>query len=138
MLNLLFVAAYAGFQWTVHVVVYRQFSAVPAEVFPAYERLHQQRITRVVGPLFAALVVTTGWLTIDRPEAVPLGAAVSAVGLVALILVVTGGWAVPLHRRLSDSWDSGTYRSLLKIDLVRTLLATVNLALAATMAIQPG
>ena len=139
MLNLLFVAAYAGFQWTVHCVVYRQFSAVPAPAFPAYERLHQQRISRVVGPLFAGLVIIAGWLIIDRPPSVsPAWAAVTAAGLVALILLVTGLGAVPLHRRLSESWDDDTYRSLLRVDLSRTLLATVNLALAATLAITSG
>ncbi len=137
MLNLLSVAAYAGFQWTVHVVVYRQFSAVPAAAFPAYERLHQQRISRVVGPLFAALGITAGWLIVDRPAGVPLWAAVTAAGVVALILVVTGLGAVPLHRRLSRSWDDDTYRSLLKIDLLRTLLATMNLVLAAILAAIP-
>jgi hypothetical protein len=138
MLNLLSVAAYGGFQWTVHVLVYRQFSAVPPDAFPAYERLHQQRISRLVGPLFAALGMTTGWLILDRPAGVPLWSAVTAAGLVAVILLVTGLGAVPLHRRLSRSWDAGSYRSLLRVDLVRTLLATVNLALAATLALQYG
>ena len=133
-LYLVSVAAYAGFQWTVHVVVYRQFTAVPAESFPAYERLHQQRISRVVGPLFAALVATVGWLLFDRPPGAPLWAAATGAGLVALILVVTGLAAVPLHRRLSESWDDDTFRSLLRVDLVRTLLATANLILAAILA----
>lgn len=136
MLNLLSVAAYAGFQWTVHVVVYRQFSAVPAGAFPAYERLHQQRISRVVGPLFAALGITAGWLIIDRPAGVPAWTAVAAAAMVALILLVTGLGAVPLHGRLSQSWDDGVYRSLLRIDLARTLLASMNLVLAAVLALR--
>ncbi|MDQ5839915.1 MAG: hypothetical protein M3537_01910, partial [Chloroflexota bacterium] len=56
----------------VHVVVYRQFDAVPAEAFPRYEGLHQRRISFVVGPLSAALVLSVGWLILDRPTQVPL------------------------------------------------------------------
>ena len=131
MLTLAAVAAYAGFQWTVHVVVYRQFSAVPAAAFPEYERLHQQRITRVVGPLFAVLVASVCWLLIDLPAGVPLWSALAAAGLVLAILAITGLGAVPLHRRLSKSWDGGTYRALLRVDLVRTVIATGNLVLIA-------
>ena len=66
-------AGYAGFQWTVHVVVYRQFSAVPPASFGAYERSHQRRISFVVGPLFAALVGAAGWLIIERPMSLVAG-----------------------------------------------------------------
>lgn len=117
-------AAYAGFQWTVHLVVYRQFAAVPAAAFADFERAHQRRISVLVGPLFAALALSTGWLLIDRPVAVPLWAAVAAAALVAVIIGVTAFGAVPLHRRLSAGWDAGAYRSLLRVDLVRILAAT--------------
>lgn len=129
-LYLISVAAYAGFQWTVHVVVYRQFSAVPPAAFPDYERLHQRRISLVVGPLFAALIASSGWLLLNRPVGAPLWAVITSAGLVVLILLVTGLGAVPLHRRLSQSWDEPAYRSLLRVDLVRTLLASGNLMLA--------
>ena len=135
-LYLVSVAAYAGFQWTVHLVVYRQFPVVPAAAFPEYERLHQQRISRVVGPLFAALVATVGWLLLDLPATTPLWSAALSAGLVALILVVTGFGAVPLHRRLSESWDDKTFRSLLRVDLSRTVLATGNLVLAVILVAQ--
>ena len=135
-LYLVSVAAYAGFQWTVHLVVYRQFSAVPAPAFPEYERLHQLRISRVVGPLFAALVAAVSWLLLDLPATTPLWSAALSAGLVALILVVTGFGAVPLHRRLSESWDDKTFRSLLRVDLSRTVLATGNLVLAVILVAQ--
>ena len=65
--HLALTAAYAGFQWTVRALVYPQFALVPPTVFPAYERRHQERITRVVGPLFAGQGVTTAWLLAARP-----------------------------------------------------------------------
>jgi hypothetical protein len=43
----------------------------PADAFPVYERLHRRRISYLVGPLFAALISSTGWLLLDRPPTVP-------------------------------------------------------------------
>jgi hypothetical protein len=117
-------AAYAGFQWTVHIVVYRQFAAVPADAFPTYVRLHQRRISFVVGPLFAALLLSVGWLVAARPVGVPLWLALVAAGLVLVILAVTALGAVPLHRTLSARWDGAAYRSLLRVDFTRTIAAT--------------
>lgn len=128
-------AAYAGFQWTVHVVIYRQFSAVPEHAFAEYERLHQRRISFVVGPLFAALVVSVGWLLIDRPASVARWVAGLAAALVAIILGITAFAAVPLHRRLSGQWDGKAYNKLLKVDLARTLVATASLALAIAITV---
>jgi len=128
-------AGYAGFQWTVHVVVYRQFSAVPPASFGAYERSHQRRISFVVGPLFAALVGAAGWLIIERPMSLSLPVAIAPTVLVAAILLVTGLLAVPLHRRLSNGWDDAAFRSLLRVDLFRAGLASVNAILAMTLAV---
>ena len=98
---LLATAAYAGFQWTVHVVVYRQFAAVPSTAFGEYERLHQRRVSFVVGPLFAALIGAAGWLLVARPQRLPPWALILPAVLVVVILAATGLLAVPLHRRLS-------------------------------------
>lgn len=125
-------AAYAAFQWTVQVVVYPQFAAVPTEAFVAYERAHQRRISVVVGPLFATLALSTGWLLVDRPAGV--WPSVSAAALVAVVLGVTAFVAVPLHRRLSAGWDPAAYRSLLRADLVRTAAATGLLAIGVVVA----
>jgi hypothetical protein len=50
-------------------------------------------------------------------------------------LLVTGLLAVPLHRRLSAGWDGAAYRSLLRVDLIRTALASINVLLAMTLVI---
>jgi hypothetical protein len=127
-------AAYAGFQWTVHVVVYRQFTAVPADAFTEYERLHQRRISFVVGPLFAALVLSAAWLVVDTPIDVPAWLVLPAVGLVAVLLVVTAFAAVPQHRKLSAGWDDGAYRSLVRADLARVIVATAEVVVAIGVA----
>lgn len=128
-LHLAVTAAYAGFQWTVRGVVYPQFDQVPAGAFAAYERRHQQRISRVVGPLFAAQLVTTAWLLVTRPSpAVLLGAA-----CLAAVLLLTALGAVPLHRRLTGGWDVAAFSALLRVDALRALAATAGTAAAAAV-----
>ncbi|KGH44544.1 hypothetical protein IN07_23110 [Modestobacter caceresii] len=131
--HLIAVSAYAGFQWTVRVLVYPQFDRVPAADFPGYERAHQRRVSRVVGPLFAAEVVTSGWLVVDRPDGTPLGLALAAAALVALVLLVTAVGAVPLHRRQDAGWDAAVHRRLLRVDSLRVGLATAAVGVAALL-----
>ena len=128
--HLLLVSAYAGFQWTVRVLVYPQFAAVPPAGFAAYERSHQVRIARVVGPLFAGQAVTTTWLLADRPAGTPLALVLAAAVLYAALLLVTALVAVPLHRRLDAGWDPVAHRRLLRVDALRVALATAGALVA--------
>ena len=111
-------------------LVYPQFALVPPGVFPAYERRHQQRVARVVGPLFAGQGVTTLWLLADRPEATPLAAVLAGAGCLAVVLAATALGAVPLHRRLGAAWDEAAFRWLLRVDSVRAVAATAGTAAA--------
>ena len=129
--HLLLVGGYAGFQWTVRALVYPQFAAVGPADFAAYERAHGQRISRVVGPLFAAQLGTTAWLLLDRPAGVvPAAVVVSAVCL-AVVLLVTGLVAVPRHRQLGQGFDAAAYAGLLRADTVRVVAASANAAVSA-------
>ncbi len=121
-LHLALTAAYAGFQWTVRGVVYPQFAQVPAAAFPAYERRHQQRISRVVGPLFAGQLLTTAVLLATRPSAPVLAGA----ACLAAVLLLTALGAVPQHRRLSAGWDDAAFRRLLRVDTLRAGAATAG------------
>ncbi|KQS64902.1 hypothetical protein [Modestobacter sp. Leaf380] len=128
--HLVLVAAYAGFQWTVRVLVYPQFAGVGAG-FAAYERAHQQRVTRVVGPLFAGQGVTTVWLLVLALRgAVPAGPVLAGAGCLAVVLGVTALAAVPLHRVLDSGWDAGAHRRLLRVDTVRVVAATAGVLAA--------
>ena len=125
-LHLVVVCAYAGFQWTVRVLVYPQFAEVGTSAFADYERCHQTRVSRLAGPLFAGQAVTTGWLLLSRPAGTPAGRVVAAAVLLAGVLLVTALGAVPQHRRLSSGWDAAAHRRLLRVDGVRVALATAN------------
>ena len=124
--HLLFVGAYAGFQWTVRALVYPQFAAVPLQAFPAYGAGHSRRISRVVGPLFAGQLVTTGWLLADPPTSVVRAGVLASAVCLAVVLVVTGLGAVPRHRRLAAGFDLVAYAGLLRADTVRVVAASVN------------
>lgn len=129
--NLVLAAAYAGFQWTVRFLVYPQFAAVPPAAFAAFERSHQRRVTRVVGPLFAGQGVTTLLLLGTRPAGVPLLPVLAGAACLAVVLGVTAFLAVPLHRRLDRGWDGDAHRRPLRVDGARVAAATAGTASAA-------
>ena len=124
--HLALTAAYAGFQWTVRALVYPQFAGVPAAAFPPYERAHQRRVSRVVGPLFAGQAVTTLWLLAARPAGVPPAPVLAGAACLAVVLGVTAVLAVPLHRRLGEGWDARVHRRLLRADTARAVAATAG------------
>ncbi len=136
--HLALTAAYAGFQWTVRALVYPQFAQVPPDAFPAYERAHQRRVTRVVGPLFAGQGATTLWLLLTRPDGVALLPVLAGAVCLAAVLGVTALFAVPLHRRLDAGWDAAAHRRLLAVDTVRAVAATAGTAAAVWVLLGTG
>ena len=121
-------AGYAGFQLTIRTVVYPQFARVPARAFAEYERAHQRLVRPMVGLLFGALAVTTAGLLLEGPR--PAGAGAGA--LLAALLAVTAFGAVPLHGRLSRSFDPVAHRRLLRWDAVRVVIALAQVVLGVT------
>lgn len=129
-------AAYAGFQSTVQVLVYRQFPAVPADAFPAYEAEHSRRITPLVGVLFAGCAVSTVLLFVLRPQGVPLAGIVVSAALFAVVLGATALLAVPEHRQLGIGFRPDAFYRLLRADLIRTGAAMGNAALALVLVVR--
>lgn len=126
-------ALYAGFQWTIRVLVYPQFVRVGRADFPAYERSHQRLVSIAVGPLFVALGVAGLALLARPPARVARWEALLAVAPVGVILAVTAFLAVPLHGRLAAGYDRAAHRRLLLVDSVR--LAAAVAAVAAAVAV---
>ena len=129
--HVLLVGGYAGFQWTVRALVYPQFTAVPAGAAAAYEASHSRRVSRVVGPLFAGQLLTTGWLLLDPPAGVRTAGVVASAACLTAVLAVTALLAVPQHRRLADGFDAAAYARLLRADTLRVVAATVNAGVSA-------
>ncbi len=118
-------AAHLAFQAVVHVVVYPgladQAATDPAHAGELHAR-YTERMARVVPVVYGVLVVTAATALAVTPGLVT---AIGA-GLVALVLVVTGVLAVPLHRRLSETGDQGAtaagLRRLARVDRLRVVL----------------
>ncbi len=122
-------SAYAGFQWLVQVVVYRSYDLVPPDAFPAFERAHMRRITPLAVVLFGMLLAATGALFLTDQGT----AAVAASVLLGALLVLTLFGAAPTHARLVRAYDMRLLRRLLRVDAARTVVATLQLALAVVL-----
>jgi hypothetical protein len=123
-------SAYAGFQWLVHLVVYRSYDLVPADAFPAFERAHVRRITPLAVVLFGLLLIATAALLVVGRRNAGIAAAV----LLAVLLGLTLFGAAPAHGRLVQRYDAEVLRRLMRVDAVRTGIATLQLALAVVAA----
>jgi hypothetical protein len=121
---------YAGFQWTIRVVVYPQFATVPAAAFAAFEARHQQLVTVAVGPLFVA----DGGASIAAFVVGPRGPAALAAACLLIVLALTALAAVPLHRQLSDGFDAAAHRRLLIVDSGRLVAAVIAVGAAVWFA----
>ncbi|MCW2527930.1 MAG: hypothetical protein JWM76_2790 [Pseudonocardiales bacterium] len=81
-------AVYTGCQWTIRIVVYPQFAKVGPAEFAGYELAHQRRVTWAVGPLFAALVISTGAVAVHPSAGAPVWTVVAAARLVVVMVVL--------------------------------------------------
>jgi len=127
-------AGYAGFQWTIRILVYPQFGQVPPEGFARYERAHQRRAAIAVGPLFTALGLACLVALVSRPG---WWTGCAGAGFAA-ILALTAVGAVPQHARLTTSFDPVVYRRLLAVDTARLVLAVAVLGCAVGAALADG
>lgn len=123
-------ALYAGFQWTIRIVVYPQFATVPREAFPTYELRHQRLVTFAVGPLFLA----DGAATLAAFAVGPRWPASVAGACLLLILALTAFGAVPQHRLLSRGFDAAVHRRLLAVDTARLVAAVAAVGSAVWFA----
>jgi hypothetical protein len=82
-----------------------------------------------VGPLFLLWGVAAIALFALPPEGVSRWWTVATGGCVAVVLVLTGLFAVPLHRVLSDGFDPAAHRRLLRVDTLRLVTAAAATAL---------
>jgi hypothetical protein len=129
--HLVATSAYAGFQVTIRWVAYPQLAHVPGPPFAPYLAGYQRRVTRVVGPLFAALVLTTGLVVLDG--GLPLTGRIAAAALLATVLAATAFGAVPQHSRLARGWDDAAHRRLLAVDTVRVVAALLAVGVAVLL-----
>lgn len=110
-----------GLILTIQLVHYPSFGDVGPGEFADFHRLHELRITPLVGPLMVAEACAAVALVLARPEGVPAAVAWVAAGLVAVVWLSTFFLSVPLHGQLHGGFDAERVAALVRTNWVRTL-----------------
>jgi len=104
----------------VAVVHYPLMARVGRDNWIAYERAHTDRTGYVVAPIMLAEAALAAWVSLAG-AALPMWWWINLAGL-AVCWAITFGVNVPQHVRLAKAWDDRTYRALVAMHWVRTLV----------------
>jgi hypothetical protein len=125
--------AMTGLIWFVQVVHYPLMRRVGDGEFIAYERLHMQRTTWVVGPLMLVEAVTAAAIAAVAPAGVARVLAWTGLALVAWIWFSTAALQVPCHQRLQRGFDQATLERLVSTNWSRTVAWSARSVLALVL-----
>lgn len=109
-----------GLIWFVQIVHYPLLDQVGAERFTGYARRHAVLTGRVVGPPMVLELISAMWL-LTEPQMRGLGLLWAGLGLLVAIWLSTALVQVPCHRILSQGFDAGAYRRLVRTNWIRTV-----------------
>jgi len=119
-----------GVAWFVALVHYPLMADVGPDLFPPYEKRHQQRTTWLVAPLMTAEAGLAAWLLVFPPPGIPPWQSALGAALVAAIWLSTFLVQVPLHARLERGFDAALHRRLVVSHWWRTAGWTARSLLA--------
>ena len=123
-----------GVIWFVQVVHYPLFSRVGPEKFSLYSEAHSRLTTYVVGPPMLVEALTALLLVFQRPEGVPLAAALIGLALVVAVWLTTALLQVPRHTTLGSGFDRRAWSGLVLSNWVRTVAWSARGGLVLWMA----
>lgn len=123
-----------GVIWFVQVVHYPLFSRIGSEKFSLYSEAHSRLTTYVVGPPMLVEASTALLLVFQRPEGVPLAAALIGLALVVAVWLSTALLQVPRHTTLGSGFDRGAWSGLVLSNWVRTVAWSARGGLVLWMA----
>jgi hypothetical protein len=123
-----------GVIWFVQVVHYPLFSRVGPEKFSLYSEAHSRLTTYVVGPPMLVEALTALLLVFQRPEGVPLAAALIGLALVVAVWLSTALLQVPRHTTLGSGFDRRAWSGLVLSNWVRTVAWSARGGLVLWMA----
>ena len=132
--NLVVAATLAGLIWTIQLVHYPLFALVGEDGWQRYEADHQRRITWVALPLMSANVGVAVLLLIHEGSALATVNAVIAVGLFA----ATGLVYAPLHGQLAAAFSPVHIKRLVRLNWLRTVAWTGQVAVAVALVLGSG
>ena len=121
-----------GLAWTVQTVHYPLFAVVGPDTFVRYEREHQHRIARLVGPAMV-IELALALALLATPGALPGAAAPAGIALLAWIWITTVLLAVPRHRQLASGFDAASLAGLMRAHRQRTAAWSLRAALSLWM-----
>lgn len=105
----------------VQLVHYPLFQYVGAARYDVYQAEHMRRITWIVAPAMTLELGTAVWLVVAPPTGVPTGVVWVGLALIVLIWASTGLVHVPIHTRLTNGFDPGAHRRLVRTNWIRTI-----------------
>lgn len=116
--------AMTGVIWVIQLVHYPIFDAVDRgiddELWHRFGDRHRRSISLVVGPFMLVEGVTGIWLVADPPGSLPVLLPLAAGLLMAVAYGTTAFVSVPLHERLTASFDAEAHRRLVSTNWIRT------------------
>lgn len=122
--------AMVGVIWVIQVVHYPTFDAIERGEDGAgwvrFGERHRMSISFVVGPFMAVEGLTGLWIVADPPGDASRVLPLVALGLMAVAYGVTAFVSVPLHERLTPTWDAEAHRRLVTTNWWRTAAWTLR------------
>jgi hypothetical protein len=115
-----------GLIFTIQLVHYPLFARVGAAAWPAYAAEHGRRVGILVVPWMLLEAASAVWLVAAPPPGTPSGVLWLALGLLALIWLLTGLVNGPAFSRLARTWSDAGYRRLVLLNWPRTALWVVR------------
>ncbi|HEX5817492.1 MAG TPA: hypothetical protein VFY20_01340, partial [Gemmatimonadales bacterium] len=115
-----------GLIFTIQLVHYPLFAAVGEAAWPAYAAAHARRIGVLVVPWMALEAASALWLVAAPPPGAPAGLLWLALGLLALIWLLTALVNGPRFSRLAATWTAEGHRGLVLANWPRTVLWTAR------------
>jgi len=131
--------AMTGVIWVIQLVHYPIFDAVERgtddQLWQRFGERHRRSVSAVVGPFMLVEGVTGIWLVIDPPGDLSLALPLVAGALMALAYGTTAFVSVPLHERLTATFDDDAHRRLVSTNWIRTAAWTARGLVVAVIAI---
>ena len=115
-----------GLIWVIQLVHYPLFDQVSPERFVAFEKLHAQRITWIVGPVMLLELALAVGCFAAAPTADLRSWCLAAGLLLAACWVTTAALSVPAHNKLAAAWSADAHRSLVDTNWIRTVCWTAR------------
>jgi len=132
-------AAMTGVIWIIKMVHYPIFDAIDRgtddDRWRRFGDRHRRSISYVVGPFMLAEGVTGIWIVVDPPADLSVALPLVAAALMAIAYGTTAFVSVPLHERLTTSFDDDAHRRLVSTNWIRTAAWTTRAVVVAVIAV---